>query len=152
MAKFAILTLVVLSTVATFAAQDASADDFNKWKDRYDKSYQKKDGKTEAAARKNFEKNVAAINKHNNDPDATYKQKANSHADMTQEEFERTRCGYKPSNETSKKVKSSNGNGIVVEEEIKKMESNKKVKGAGDPASLDYSRYVFGCQTFQLPG
>jgi KDEL-tailed cysteine endopeptidase len=145
MAKLTILTLVVLSTFATFAAQNNSADEFNKWKSQYGKNYQKKDEKdkkTEIAARKNFEKNVAAINKHNSDPKATYKQKANSHADMTQEEFERTRCGYKPSSERSKKVKSSNGNGIVVEEEIKKMESNKKVKGAGDPAFLDYSKYA----------
>jgi Cathepsin propeptide inhibitor domain (I29) len=147
MAKLTILTLVILSTVATFAAQDASADDFKKWKDRYNKSYQKKDGKTEAAARKNFEKNVAAINKHNNDPNATYKQKANSHADMTQEEFERTRCGYKPSkeNKTSKKVKSSNGDEKVLAEKIKEMnetqsKTNKKVKATGTADFMDFSR------------
>jgi Cathepsin propeptide inhibitor domain (I29) len=140
----AIIALAVVFVTGTFAAQNgSSADDFNSWKERYAKSYSKNDGKNETVAQQNFKKNVAAINKHNSDPEATYKQKVNSHADMTKEEFEKTRCGYKPSPELSKKVKSSSKSESekAFEEELNKLnQTNKRVKGPGDPTSLDYSR------------
>lgn len=142
MTKIVSVAFAALIVVTFVTAEDS--DEFKKWKDRFQKTYSDKSVKCEAAARKTFEENKAAIDKHNKDANATYTQKANAQTDMSKEEFEKYRTGLK-SNKTAKSVRSSNGNDKALAEKIKKLNetsssTRKNVKATGVADSLDYSR------------
>lgn len=85
--------MLVVAVVAVFGQTD---DDFDKWKNKFKKSYGIGNGtKTEAAAKATYKKNAAAIAKHNSNKTAKYKQAANMNADLTPDEVKKTRKGYK---------------------------------------------------------
>jgi outer membrane biosynthesis protein TonB len=92
MNRIGIIALAALLTIVVVAAKSPT---FDEWKKQAKKSYP--DPKTEAAAKKVYDANAAAIDKHNSDPKAPYKQKVNAQSDMTKEEFQKTRTGERPS-------------------------------------------------------
>lgn len=99
---------LLLAVLATFV-QCQTNDNFNDWKNKYGKTYNKADSiKSETEAKKTFDENVARIAKHNSDPNATYKQEVNSEADLTPEEIRKYRNGvtYK-SNDTENNSRST---------------------------------------------
>lgn len=104
---FRITTFVfagLLFALVANALKESPSETFKRWKAENNKTYTEKSSKTESAAQKTFEKNKAAIEKHNKDPEVTYTQKANSHSDLTPEEFKKYRTGDKvPENEDKKK-------------------------------------------------
>jgi predicted DNA-binding WGR domain protein len=135
------IALTTFATFLLFVAVAAQKDAFSKWKEQHKKDGYK-DDKTESAARKTFNDNAVAIDKHNRDPSATYKQKPNAYSDMSSAEFEKQRTGYKEPTEDNKQngksVKSSSGGSKLPSYETMKKEQAENV-GARVPTSLDYS-------------
>lgn len=67
---------------------------FGDFKDKYNKTYDTKEKEVEAE--KNFNRSKKIVDSHNSDPKRTYDQKVNSMADLSAQEFKRTRTGMKP--------------------------------------------------------
>lgn len=93
------------------------------FKEKQGKDYSKPDEKSEAEAEEAFKKNVELINKHNSDPNVSYKLGVNDATDKTKGERVHRR-GMKPNNKN-----------------VKSAAFSQRVKGTL-PASLDYSRFA----------
>jgi hypothetical protein len=144
MNKFLLFTL--LSTVFCVFVAGQDQPSFDKWKEQNKKTYP--NAATEAAAKKNYEKNAAAVNANNKNPKSTYKQKVHAKSDKSEEELSKKRDHYsiekekkEVAKENPKKVKSSGARKADswAEKMKKSAADNEKRDEASIPASLDYS-------------
>lgn len=124
--------LIALAALVAAQTTRKSANNFKDWKQKHGKSYLGKE-KNETDAEKTFNANVAKIAKHNKLNNSTYKQDANSNADLTTDEVNKSRKGYKPNPKSANMTKRDKSSPQLK----KSLKSNLK---ANLPSSLDYTR------------
>lgn len=136
------LLLIVLATFVAAQTTPKTSKNFNLWKQKYRKSYSNSGtGKNESAAEKVYYQNAAKIEKHNSNKNATYKQNANSNADLTSNEAKKSRRGYKPSAKKSNETKNSKTTSKT--KSTLKYKNQKSSLNANLPTSIDYTRLCF---------